>query len=281
MPVVVGATLAMALTASFSGLQPLAVGAQAAGDDLEAAVKRTGQQLRQSWGADPSTASLPFPAIDLLAAGTGVRKACGGSDPPDDPGSAGIYCPGSARVLLDRMLLKRRVEQYGDSAIAYWIGTALAERFLSGQRGTASLPPAAANLQANCLAGVLIGAAPGRKPVEAQARLEWGPAMAAYNSSQAERMGTRPQRAYALLTGFGATESSCSDADMAALASGRVPDPALLDQLEQVKDERASSSLMAVIASRCRPRPQRSCPRQIRPMKWALSGAPTPTPRGR
>lgn len=272
----VGVAGAVAVIAQLTGLQPLAASAYAAGDKLEASVQRTSRLLRESWSTDPSTASLPFPSIDLLPAGTGVRKVCSDPAPTHDQGSVGIYCVGNARVLLDRNLLEWRVKSYGESAIAYWIATALAESLLSRRSDISSLPPAATNLQANCLAGVFIGAAP--RNMSAEMRKQLGPALSAYSSYQADRMGTRPQRAYALLTGIGATEASCSDTDMLALANGRVPDPGVLAELEQFKDQRANRSLVAVMTSSCRPRPQAPCPRRINGLKLSASGKKSPLP---
>ncbi|MEA5392094.1 hypothetical protein VB738_12580 [Cyanobium gracile UHCC 0139] len=243
-------------------------------------MQRTAQQLRQSWSADPATASLPFPGIELLPPGVGLQTACGGTAQVEVPGRVSVWCQGSNRVVLDPSLLALRVKPHGDWALAYWIGMGLAESVLSRQNGAVALSPAAANLQANCVAGVLIGAVPGRKP-PSQEQKPLGPALVAYGASQTARMGTRPQRAYALLTGFGATGASCSDSDMAALANGTVPDPATLAQLEQLRDERASSSLMAVIGSRCRPRANAPCPRRIGGLKAASPGIPKPSNRSR
>lgn len=275
---VAGGIASLALAACGLGLPPLATRVHAA--DLASDVQRTAQQLRQSWSADPATASLPFPSIELLPAGVGLQKACGGTAPVEVPGRVSAWCRGSNRVVLDPSLLALRVKTHGDWALAYWIGTALAESVLSRQNGAAALSPAAANLQANCVGGVLIAAVPGRKP-PAQEEKPLGPALVAYGASQTTRMGTRPQRAYALLTGFGATGASCSDGDMTALANGTVPDPATLAQLEQMRDERASSSLMAVIGSRCRPRANAPCPRRIGAFNAASPGIPKPSTRTR
>jgi hypothetical protein len=271
--------VAIALTAQITVVHHLADGAYAAGDDLDKSVQRWAKQLHHSWSSDPSTASLPFPHIDLLPAGTGVLQACSGSQATDDPGSVGIFCPSSARVLLNRTILALRFKKDDDSAIPYWIATALAESFLNWQSGTPSHSQAAANLQANCLAGVLIAAAPEQKLADPRKQV-W-PALAAYNRYYNKRTGTPPQRAYALLTGFGATEASCSDVDMTALASGRVPDPDVLDLLKQIKNERASDSVMAVLGSRCRPRPQASCPRRVGWLKVSGSHHQTPPRSGR
>lgn len=273
-----GGIASLALAACGLGLPPLATRVHAA--DLASDVQRTARQLRQSWSADPATASLPFPSIELLPAGVGLQKACGGTAPVEVPGRVSAWCRGSNRVVLDPSLLALRVKTHGDWALAYWIGTALAESVLSRQNGAAALSPAAANLQANCVGGVLIAAVPGRKP-PAQEEKPLGPALVAYGASQTTRMGTRPQRAYALLTGFGATGASCSDGDMTALANGTVPDPATLAQLEQMRDERASSSLMAVIGSRCRPRANAPCPRRIGAFNAASPGIPKPSTRTR
>ncbi|MBW4531875.1 MAG: hypothetical protein KME02_14420 [Aphanothece saxicola GSE-SYN-MK-01-06B] len=275
---VAGGIAALALAAWSLDIPPFATRAHAA--DLASDVQRTAQQMRQSWSADPATASLPFPGIELLPAGVGLQKACGGTAQVEVPGRVSAWCPGSNRVVLDPSLLALRVKTHGDWALAYWIGTALAESVLGRQSSASALSPAAANLQANCVAGVLIAAVPGRKP-PAQEEKPLGPALVAYGASQTARMGTRPQRAYALLTGFGATGASCSDGDMAALANGTVPDPATLAQLEQMRDERASSSLMAVIGSRCRPRANAPCPRRIGSFKAGASGIPKPSTRSR
>ncbi len=233
---------------------------------LDARVAALVEKLKAAWAADPATASQPFPSIDLLPEGQSVASACRSTEATPGPERPGRYCPTSGSLLLDQTLLTRMLEKakttnlMEDWLISYWIGVALAERLLAS---TASPSQASANLQANCLAGVLIGAAPALTPPES-ADYRLLPALVAYTTSQAERMGTRSQRGYAFLTGFGATESSCSKSDMQALAMDRVRDPAVLEEIVKIPLLlRAKSDLARALNSSCRPKPSAPCPRRI------------------
>jgi hypothetical protein len=148
--------------------------------------------------------------------------------------------------------------------VAYWLGVGLGTAIL-GHRGPSRLSPAAANLQANCLAGVLIGGTGLQPTPQDPPRPDAlvAPANGAYATAMAERMGTRSQRSYALLTGLGMTElAGCSDPAMAQLAGDQVPDPALLSALATGTD-RAAFNTMGVMGRRCRPRPNAPCPRRL------------------
>lgn len=235
---------------------------------LDERVAAVAAQLRRSWAADPSTASRPFPSIEMLPDRRAVTSACRSSEAMDGPDRAASYCPSSGSVLLDRALLTRKLYRdrtisHSNWPITYWVGTALAESLVPPAGSLSPSPPAAVSLLTNCVAGVLIGATPGQTP-PADVPIRLAPALGAYGASQADRMGTRSQRGYAFLTGFGATEASCTDADMQALAVGRVSDPDVLMAIENIPDDlRAKSSLFAAVNSNCRPRPAAPCPRRI------------------
>ncbi|MFS6827269.1 hypothetical protein [Cyanobium sp. ATX-6F1] len=237
----------------------------AVGGDLEAAVQTITRKLQQAWASDPGTASLPFPSIEVLPAGKRALAACPAGAPVASANSSGIYCPGSQKVLLDRSWLETDFKNYGQWGIAYWIATALGQMIGSQQNGTTTLPMPAANLEANCFGGVLIGAAEGLQPGREEKLLS--PALKAYGATEAGSMGSRSQRAYALLTGLGATDATCSTNAMAALALNQVPDPPRLEQIRQLGEDRGSNSLLAVLSSQCRRLANASCPRRIGRMK--------------
>ncbi len=240
----------------------------AASQDLAAAVSATTAQLRQAWAADPTTAALPFPAIRLLPPGASVQGACSPQAPPRRPQATAGYCAASGEVLLDQDLLadafKAQSQQPRSAVLAYWIATALAERLLpGGDAGTTRT--AATTLQANCLGGVLVGASPTRQASSDSTPLLTA-ARSAYGGSNPGIVGSASQRGYALLSGLGATASSCSADEMAALVKGSVPDPSLLQRIEQLPPpERAHGSLLGVINSQCKTLPNKPCPRKFAP----------------
>lgn len=232
--------------------------------DLATAVTAASGQLRQAWAADPSTAALPFPAVRLLPAGASVDGTCDPKLPPRRPAPTAAWCASSGEVLLDRDLLADATGKLSGpelrTVVSYWVATGLAERLLPALAKGAA-PRALSTLQANCLGGELIGASAARPSGAANPLLI--AARAAYGDSHRAAVGSASQRGYALLTGLGATATPiCSSDAMAALAQGNVPDPALLQQIEQLPPpDRAYSSLMGAISSQCQPLPSRPCPR--------------------
>jgi hypothetical protein len=255
-----------ALLVTASLLVPVAPGATA--PELDPKVAAIASQLRQSWTADPGTARLPWPAIEVLPAGQTPLSACpGASTAASEAGSVqspALYCAAGGRVLLDRSRLEKAASRHGEWGVAYWVGIGLGTAIL-GHRGPSRLAPAAVNLQANCLAGVLIGGTGLQPTPQDPPRPDAlvAPANGAYATAMAEQMGTRSQRSYALLTGLGMTElAGCSDEAMAQLARDRVPDPALLNALATGTD-RAAFNTMAVMNRRCRRLPNSPCPRRV------------------
>ncbi|MBD2717776.1 hypothetical protein [Synechococcus sp. FACHB-909] len=237
---------------------------------LDSVVGGIAAQLRRSWIADPGTASLPWPSIEVLPAGQTPGQVCPGDSVKDPAAGAvqspALYCAASGRVLLDRSRLAKESNRHGDWGVAYWLGVGLGQAIL-GQRAARLQPPATANLQANCLAGVLIGGTSLQPRPQDPPRPDQlvAPANGAYGTAAAEQMGTRSQRSYALLTGLGMTElAGCSDGAMAQLARDQVPDPALLGALATGTD-RAAFNTMAVMNRRCRRLPNSPCPRRVPP----------------
>ena len=234
--------------------------ALASSSSLDALVQRAASQLQRGWRLDPLTASLPFPGVRLLAAGRAADSLCAAADIDNRPARTGFYCRSLDAVLLERDLLQPQVAARGDWSVSYWLGIALAERI---QQGQAVLEPApTANLQANCLAGVMLSLSGMPRPADSRTLL--APALLAYGASGAASRGTAGMRGYALLTGFGATAADCSAGRMAALAMGQVAesDRALFSQIGSAV--RGHASLLAAISSQCKPRPKRPCPPTLR-----------------
>ncbi|MDM7952923.1 MAG: hypothetical protein QUV07_06885 [Cyanobium sp. CZS 25K] len=260
-----------ALLGTTSPLAPMAAAAAAPAVDsaeLDSTVKSIATQLRQTWNADPGTATLLWPAIEVLPPGQTPLAVCSGANAAASVAtgaqSPALFCAASGKVLLDRTRLAREASRHGEWGVVYWVGVGLAKAIL-GSRPTSLLPPAAANLQANCLAGVLIGGTNLQPRPQAPPKPDQlvAPANRAYATAAAEQMGTRSQRSYALLTGLGVTDlGGCSDASMAQLAMDQVPDPALLTELATGTD-RAVLNTLGVIHRRCRRLPNAPCPRQV------------------
>ncbi len=263
-----GLSVLLVTAAPLVSMTPVGAAPAAGAAELDIVVAGLATQLRQSWNADPGTATLPWPAIDVLPAGETPVAACPGahaaaSVAPGAPSPA-LYCAASGKVLLDRTRLAREASRHGEWGVVYWVGVGLGQAIL-GRRPASLLPAAANNLQANCLAGVLIGGTglqpkPQDPPKPDQLV---APANGAYGTAAAEQMGTRSQRSYALLTGLGVTDlGGCSDGSMAQLAKDQVPDPVLLSELAKGRD-RAAFNTMGVMNRRCRRLPNSPCPRQV------------------
>ncbi|MFY8150394.1 MAG: hypothetical protein ACOVNL_14400 [Prochlorococcaceae cyanobacterium] len=255
-----GFLMASLLLAATTGaaLPPAAAAAPDPAAGLETAVLAASGPLRQAWKEDPATAPLPWPRLRLVSAGGTPAARCPGAHGASADSSA-LYCPDSGELLLDARSLSRERERYGTWGMAYWIATGLGQAFLARQSSGTASPGAAANLQAVCLAGVLLDSSPGLAPSHPAQKLS--PARTAYSSADAALQGTRSQRAYALLSGFGATASLCTAAAMNALAADQVSDPKLLNEVGEDPDNRALTSVSNAPTATCR-KPLR-CPRRV------------------
>ncbi|MCP9917649.1 hypothetical protein [Cyanobium sp. ATX 6F1] len=238
-------------------LAPAAVAAPNPATDLQAAVQAVSGPLQQAWKGDPATAALPWPALRLVPAGNGLLSSCPSAQGASADTSA-LYCPASGELLLEAKGLSSDRKRYGPWGIAYWVASGLGQAFLARQKAGTALEGPALNLQAICLAGVLLDSSPGLKPSTPAQKLS--PARSAYGSADAALQGTRSQRAYALLSGFGATASPCTAAAMEGLANDRVSDLKLLAEVGE-EPNRALSSVSNAPTASCR-KPLR-CPRRV------------------
>jgi hypothetical protein len=221
--------------------------------DLESELAGAAERLREAWRRDPLTAALPWPTLHLLREGEDPRLLCGRTG---ESRSSGIvtYCVGTNRVLVrDGQHLRKRRSRAGEGVVAYWLAHGAALSLQARQARATSLPAAAADLQTTCLAAGLLSQAlplPGLEPGQTVTGLQME---ASFHSPEgAER--SFGQRRYAVLSGLGATASTCSDQVMERLAMGSVPDRTLLQQLSR------RGPISTPLDSRCRQPP---CPRGL------------------
>lgn len=218
-------------------------------------------QLRKVWMSDPSSRATPFPKLELTADAAAIRAACPSRPDLSQATGRAAYCPERNAILIDGSALGGGTAS-SDWFFRYWIAVGLAESLSWAQGASAkAAAPVISSLENNCLAGTLISASGFSQQERAEVMI--APALSAFPLSRDPMVGTKAQRGYALLTGLGATDLSCSAADMLLLSQNQVPDPAVLTGILEVGTKRGSSSLLAVLSSQCRPRPLASCPRKL------------------
>jgi hypothetical protein len=240
----------LSLTA-FGPLAPI----KAAEQPLDPAVVTASNRLQAVWADESASRDLPFPLVKLISTAADSPSPCPWS------GAIAAYCQPIQTIQINKSEFAQAAEASEPEWLAgYWISLALVQALVAAQRISPADTEPAANLQANCLSGVLMA----RSQLQAPANLSQllTPALYAYGLAQAPLKGTATQRAYAFLSGFGATDSLCDPQAMQALAENRVPDPERLEQISLLT-RRGNSSLLAVLSSRCRPRPGGPCPRRL------------------
>ena len=244
----------------------LVAGPSALAADLPAGIQQVVSALEQAWKADPRTSALAFPSITAAAAGQ-LQRDCPRAWLAA-PQALALYCPEEERILLDRPRLEALARQAGRWDAGVWLATAL------GQALTAASPPSggpvgsvAANLQAFCFGGTLLGQAPGLQPPADGSALS--AAFTAFPARLNGQQGTAAQRSYALLTGLGGTASECDDAAVANLAAGVVPDPERLQALADLDRSTGGGAIQKVLKALCLPKPPLGCtrPRHLPPAR--------------
>jgi len=231
---------------------PLPLLAAPAPQAVDGELREVTAQMQRVWQRDPVSAGRPFPAVRLVDTIDG--KACPGASFPASRDLL-LACPERGEILLVRQKLEANRSLFGPGpgVVAFVVAYGLGQWLGTPRAAGATEPAATAGLQAACRAGTLLGAgASADRPLERQ-RIDAAILTAAqsFASSAAGQLGTAPQRAYAVLTGLGATSLDCSAAAMARLASDQVPIPADLD-------DRGPGSLGLELS--CRPP---ACPRRL------------------
>lgn len=218
--------------------------------------------LEQAWKADPLTTTMAFPPITPVAEASRPLQGCP-SARLSAPQALALYCAAQGRILIDRQRLEAIATQFGSWDAAFWLATALGQAIAaSAGQGSVQQGAMAANLQATCFAGTLLGQAPGLRPAAERSRLS--AAFTAFPSRLDGEKGTPAQRSYALLTGLGGTASDCEATAMANLAAGAVPDPERLRALAVNPDRSTGDGAIgSVINALCLPKPPLGCPRRM------------------
>lgn len=242
----------------------LTAGEAAQAADLPTAINTVVGALEQAWKTDPRTSGLAFPAITTVPEASRPKHLC-----PQErfsaPQTLALYCPDQGRILIDRQRLEGLATQYGSWDMGVWLATALGQALTtsSGQSSN-QMRVVAANLQAFCLGGTLLGQAPGLRPPAT--RSPFSAAFTAFPARLNAQQGTPAQRSYALFTGLGGTASDCDTAAMSSLAVDVVPDPERLRALALNHDRSSSEGAIGdVINALCLPKPPLGCPRRLPP----------------
>lgn len=248
----------------------LVTGEAALANDLPAGIQEAARGLEQAWKADPRTSGMVFPLITSAAeANQRPLEACPAAR-LSAPQALALYCPDQGRILIDRLRLEALAARYGTWDASFWLATALGQAITassgqsSGQQG--EMAAIAANLQAVCFAGTLLGQAPRWQPLADRSRLSV--ALTAFPTRLNGQQGTPAQRSYALLTGLGGTASDCGATAIAHLAAGVVPDPERLRALAAHPDRsNGDGAIDDVINALCLPKPPLGCPRRLPPAR--------------
>jgi hypothetical protein len=218
-------------------------------------VREATAQLKRVWQRDPVIAGRPFPDVRLLDRIT--AQTCPGAPFPASQPLL-LACPGQGQILLDRRALAgpRQYFGAGNGAVTFLVAYGLGQGLVAPFPPTAPLPAATRGLQAACLAGTLLGAITSGDRKSETPRLDAAIRTAAqsFPASAAGQLGTGPQRAYAVLSGLGATALDCEPAAMARLAAGQV-------QVDPDLGSRGPGSLGLDVA--CRKPPAPACPRPL------------------
>ena len=176
--------------------------------------------LVKDWITDPDFKEYYPPQVIPIAGGTRIFGACGKSVSGHEVGGSS-YCPASHTIYLVPEQLEIFYNTFGPSSVAYVVahefGHAIQNRYDDLKGG------AEKELQADCLAGVLIDAGSKELGITREDTIQM--AQAAYAIGDPSH-GTGPQRTYALLSGMGVFKSGCSNKEMLNLLRNEVKDPA-------------------------------------------------------
>jgi len=175
-----------------------------------------------SWQSDKSLAKVAPPQVLPVAEGSRIYGGCGENIGGMELGGS-AYCEATHTIYLVPQELGAFVEAFGPSAQAYVVahefGHAIQAAF------SVELSGAARELQADCLAGIMIAGGSESLGITRDQVISMASAAYAIGS---DTHGTGAQRSYALLSGMGVFKAGCTDRDMNALAAGQITDPAYL-----------------------------------------------------
>ena len=187
---------------------------------IETVIDQTTSFLVRDWVTDPDFEGYNPPQVLAVSGGTKVYGGCGSFIHGDEvAGSA--YCPVTNTIFLEPKQLWFFYKSFGPSSVAYVIAHEFAHAIQArydGLKGGSEV-----ELQADCLAGVLINVGSTKLDITRKDTLQM--AQAAYSIGDSSH-GTGAQRTYALLSGMGVVKAGCSKKEMLALKNDQIKDPA-------------------------------------------------------
>lgn len=214
--------------------------------ELDEVLQNIDHRLTQSLTQGTKTHTSRIPELIILDNSQSIMQRCQDRQPKSNV----IYCQASSKRYIAKDWLIRVEESYGAQGLAY--ASALSHSLVlrsSSQQGPQST--SIAELQTICYAGTILGLINDSTVPSLDKAIR---SSRTYDFSSSN-LTLPEERAYALLSGIGATKSDCSLAAMKQLREKKIPD---LDILVQLKPTRLPG---LVIDSFCRMPPK--CPRQI------------------
>ena len=242
--------------------QPMAV-AQSSPPVDDVTIDAIARSLSRIWLAQPLIQPQQPPGLEVLRRGLSVKAACPQSSDQVLPAA---YCPSTHRLLIDPDRLDETRDQFRQGGLAFWIARGYGQALVLAN-SSSSPPSRLQNLQATCLAGTLLGLMPStpEQPLQSTLNQALKTTLADFDPEQAPSQGKAAPRAYAFLTGTGATRLSCSSAALTPLAAEdpQVPDGEILLLFsDQLRGPSVGFDQF------CRRPPQPTCPR---PLSWGTA----------
>ena len=187
---------------------------------IENLIDKTTVYLIETWNKDENLNKLYPPKVIAVPSGTRIYGGgCKGSNKGVDVAGS-HYCPADNTIILDPTQLKTFIKAFGNSSVAYVISHEFAHALQKALEIRLKNPNH--ELQADCLAGYFLQMGNKELGITRESILEM--ASAAY-AIGGETHGSGAQRAYALLSGMGRVDSTCSIASIDKLVEGKINDP--------------------------------------------------------
>ena len=184
-------------------------------------IGKTASFLVRDWVTDPEFKEYLPPQVLSVPRGTQVFGGCGAYVKGDEVAGSS-YCPITNTIFLEPQQLSFFYENFGPSSIAYVVAHEFGHAIQARYGDLEGRSVVEVELQADCLAGVLIDIGSEELNITRQDTIQM--AQAAYAIGDPTH-GTGAQRAYALMSGMGVVEAGCSKKEMLALKNDRISDP--------------------------------------------------------
>jgi len=184
----------------------------------------TTRYLLRNWTRDKSLKEMQPPQVLPIAKDSRVYGACGENQIHGDDVGGSSYCPYTHTIYLVPDQLQHFYDAFGPASVAYVVAHEFGHAIQFAV--DINISGAAQELQADCIAGVFIEEGSKRLGITRDDVVQM--AQAAY-SIGSKSHGSGPQRSYALLSGMGVTDTSCTPAEMRKLSRGQITDPIYKD----------------------------------------------------